>query len=85
MNKKPNSINKNLSKSSTAFFYKKEKNQIENFQFDQDKEENEELRRETIRENLKKMIEIKKENKSKSKEILVTFLINIYFKIKIYV
>lgn len=67
--KKSKSLNINLSKSSTAFFNKGEKNILENIQID--KQEQDELRRDLIKENLKKMIEMKKMNKNKSKEILV--------------
>jgi hypothetical protein len=69
MMKKSKSLNINLSKSSTAFFNKGEKNILENIQID--KQEQDELRRDLIKENLKKMIEMKKMNKNKSKEILV--------------
>jgi len=69
MMKKSKSLNINLSKSSTAFFNKGEKNILENIQID--KQEQDELRRDLIKENLKKMIEMKKMNKNKSNEILV--------------
>ncbi len=63
MMKKSKSLNINLSKSSTAFFNKGEKNILENIQID--KQEQDELRRDLIKENLKKMIEMKKMNKNK--------------------
>lgn len=62
-------ISKSLSKSSNCFYPKNEKNKLKD-----EKEiiEDDEKRREAIKDNLKKMISLKKENHFKAKEILVT-------------
>jgi len=66
---KRNIYSKSLSKSTGSFFPKNDGNLLK----DQNElNGNEEKRREAIRENLKKMISLKKENHIKAKEILVT-------------
>jgi len=70
---KGNKFSKNLSKSSSSFFPKKDNigiNDIDNSNI-----ENEETRRKSIKGDLKKMVSLKKENNSKAKEILVILLI----------
>ncbi len=67
---KTNKVSKSFSKSSKSFFPKNDK---ESKKEEADEIiENDETRREAIKENLKKMIALKKENHLKAKEILVT-------------
>lgn len=59
---------KTFSKSSEMFFAAQNKQ----LQMDLEKDKNEEERRKTIKESLSKIKELKKHNRQKSKEILVT-------------
>jgi len=66
---KKDKVSKSLSKSSNIFYPNKEK---EILKVDKELIENDEKRKEAIKNNLKKIISLKKENNFKAKEILVT-------------
>lgn len=68
---KLNSMTKKLSKSTSAFYPKKETYTCATINLEV--EGNKDIRRKSIKENLRKMVELKKENITKSKDILVSY------------